>query len=51
MNNFKKNLKVEIGNMEDIQLEDNKDDEKYQEYLRQRRKRELEKPIWRGVER
>ena len=45
MSEFRENLKVELGNMQDIPVEDNTERD-YQKWLKARNKRVIENPKW-----
>lgn len=45
MSEFRENLKVELGNMQDIPVEDNTEKD-YQKWLKARNKRVIENPKW-----
>ena len=45
MNEFKQSLKVEIGNMQDIPVEDNTQED-YEKWKKERNKRVMENPKW-----
>lgn len=45
MNDFLKSLKVEIGNMQDIPLENNVQED-YEKWKKERNKRVMEDPKW-----